>query len=95
MSIESGEFPEVWKAGNIISIHKKGSKLDMDNYRPIILMSNLGKIHESVVIGNALQHILYPRRCMDLDPVGALNQLYVINWKPSNRKGTQRKRLQS
>ena len=43
MSVESGVFPEVWKVGNIIPVRKKGSKLSSDNYRPIILMSNMGK----------------------------------------------------
>ena len=57
MSVETGVFPEIWKAGNIIPVHKKGSKLCSDNYRPIILMSNLGKILESAVIGNVMPHI--------------------------------------
>ena len=57
MSVETGVFPEIWKAGNIIPVHKKGSKLSSDNYRPIILMSNMGKFLESAVIGNLVPHI--------------------------------------
>ena len=57
MSVETGVFPEVWKAGNIIPVHKKGSKLNIDNYRPIILMSNPGKIPQSVVTGDVMSHI--------------------------------------
>ena len=57
MSVESGVFPEVWKADNIIPVLEKGSKLEIDNYRPIILMSNLGKILESVVIGDVMPRI--------------------------------------
>ena len=43
--------------GNIIPINKKGSKLNIDKYRPIILISSLGNILELVVIGDAMQHI--------------------------------------
>ena len=31
-------------------IHKKGSKIDATNYRPICKMSNLGKLLELVVL---------------------------------------------
>ena len=57
LSVETGVFPEMWKAGNILPVYKKGSKLSSENYRPIILMSNLGKILESVVIRNVLPYI--------------------------------------
>ena len=57
MSVESGVFPEVWKAGNIIPVHKKGSKLSLENYGPIILMRNMGEILESAVIRNVMPHI--------------------------------------
>ena len=52
LSVDSGVFPKCWKVGNITPIHKKGSKLEVDNYRPIILMSNLGKLLESIVLEN-------------------------------------------
>ena len=32
MSVETGVFPEIWIAGNIIPVHKKGSKMSSDNY---------------------------------------------------------------
>ena len=38
------EIPESWRTNNIILLHKKGSKEDMNNYRPISLMSTLYKL---------------------------------------------------
>ena len=46
MSFNQGVFPNILKIANVISIHKKGVKLDCDNYRPISLYSNISKIFE-------------------------------------------------
>ena len=47
---ETGILPEVWLIGNIIPIFKnKGCKLDPKNYRPITLLSCLGKICTSIL----------------------------------------------
>lgn len=36
---------------------EENSKLDLNNYRPFIAIRNLGKILESVVIGNVMSDI--------------------------------------
>ena len=46
---ETGKFPEFWKKGKINALHKKGSKTDVNNYRPITLLCSLSKIVEKVV----------------------------------------------
>ena len=46
LSFEIGTFPQCLKTANVIPIHKKDSKLDVNNYRPISLLSNLSKIIE-------------------------------------------------
>ena len=48
-SFETGTFPNNLKLAKIIPIHKKGSKLSVDNYRPISLLSNINKIFEKVM----------------------------------------------
>ena len=42
-------LPECWCIGAIVPIHKKGSLNDPDNYRPITLLSCLGKIFTSII----------------------------------------------
>ena len=44
MSFSTGEFPSVLKTAKVIPIHKKQSKVDYTNYRPISLLSNIEKI---------------------------------------------------
>ena len=48
-SLELQTFPAEWKLANIIPIHKKGDKSDTTNYRPISLISCLGKVLEKCV----------------------------------------------
>ena len=43
-------LPDAWLIGNVIPIFKdKGSKLDPKNYRPIALLSCIGKMFTSIL----------------------------------------------
>ena len=48
-SFLSGIFPSILKTIKIISIYKKGSKLECSNYRPISLLSDIDKILERLM----------------------------------------------
>ena len=45
----SGTFPQQLKTAKIIPVYKKGDLLDCTNYRPISLLSNLGKLIEKLI----------------------------------------------
>ena len=49
----SNTFPDTWKRGNIVPVHKKESKQLVKNYRSISLLPICGKIFEKVIY-NAL-----------------------------------------
>ena len=51
-AIKSSHFPDSWKKGNIIPVHKKESKNLIKNYRPISLLPIFGKIFEKVIFNN-------------------------------------------
>ena len=56
--LDSGIVPQDWSVGNIIPIYKqKGDPSDPANYRPITLLSCLGKLFTSV-LNNRLQHFI-------------------------------------
>ena len=44
--LETGVYPSSWKRANIIPIHKKNSRQNKGNYRPISLLPIFGKIFE-------------------------------------------------
>ena len=49
MSFLTGQFPSVLKIAKVIPIHKTQSKVDIANYRPISLLSNIEKIIEKLM----------------------------------------------
>ena len=48
-SMENGIFPSSLKIAKVVPIHKGGSKLDIQNYRPISLLSAFSKIFEKIM----------------------------------------------
>ena len=49
IAVTKGSHPDKLKLVNVIPIFKKGSRLSVDNYRPISLLSNLNKIFEKII----------------------------------------------
>lgn len=49
ISFSTGNFPNALKVANVIPVHKKGDLTDCNNYRPISLLSNVGKIIEKLM----------------------------------------------
>ena len=49
--------PRMWKTSSVVPIHKKGSKSDPANYRPVSLLSVLGKVLEAVIAARLTNHL--------------------------------------
>ena len=47
--LKTGIYPNKWKMSNVCPIHKKKSKNDKSNYRPISLLPILSKIFEKII----------------------------------------------
>ena len=62
-SFSEGVFPDLLKAANVVPILKKGSKLDVSNYRPISLLSNISKIFEKLM-HSRLNNFLEKFKCL-------------------------------
>ena len=48
LCFEVGVFPDILKTAKITPLHKKDSKLDVINYRPISLLSVFSKIYKTI-----------------------------------------------
>ncbi|CAL4108187.1 unnamed protein product [Meganyctiphanes norvegica] len=56
-SIDQGQIPDVLKLAYVTPIHKGGSKLKPENYRPVSLTSHIMKIFERVVKVQLIKHL--------------------------------------
>ena len=52
--LETGSYPSIWKKANVISIHKKESRQNKCNYRPISLLPIFGKAFEKILFHGIL-----------------------------------------
>ena len=56
-SLADGDLPDEWKYADVISIFKKGSKLEAGNYRPVSLTSISCKTLEFIVRDRLSKHL--------------------------------------
>ena len=56
-TLDEGHLPRDWRDANVTALHKKGSKAEVGNYRPVSLTSVPCKVLESLVKSRMLQHL--------------------------------------
>ena len=56
-SLDTGCIPYDWKTANVTPLHKKGSRSQVENYRPVSLTSQLCKVLESVIRDELVNHL--------------------------------------
>ena len=57
LSLSTAKVPLKWKQANVIPIFKKGEKSDVNNYRPVSLLSCVNKIMEKIVFKHVYNYI--------------------------------------
>ena len=54
--IRTSSFPDTWKVGKITVLYKKGTKTELNNYRPITLLCSLSKVLEKVLFKQIISY---------------------------------------
>ena len=86
MYIFKQHMPRQHMKANIIPIHKKSSRQCKNNYRPISLLPNLGKIFEKLLFDKIYSHLcenglLTPNQSKFRPGDSTINQLISITHK--------------
>jgi len=56
ISFNTKQLSAEWKYANITPLHKKGSRMDIGNYRPVSLTSVVCKLMEAIVRDNVMDY---------------------------------------
>ena len=57
LSLEQNIYPCLWKVAHVMPLYKKGDKSEAGNYRPVSLISCVGKAFERVIFKHVYNHI--------------------------------------
>ena len=55
--LEQNKWPAAWKEAHVVPVHKKESKTDPRHYRPISLLSTMGKVFEKLIAETLWRHL--------------------------------------
>ena len=85
-TLTAGKFPRIWKKANVPPVFKQNDRQNKNNYRPISLLSNIGKLCERIVFKHmyafCLEHNLLTWKNSGYKPLdSSTNQLIYISHK--------------
>ena len=55
--LSENKWPSVWKEAGVVPVHKKSSRHEPSNYRPISLLLLMGKMQEHIVTTAICKHL--------------------------------------
>lgn len=59
MSLRTSTIPDDWRSAKIIPVHKSGSPLEINNYRPVSLTSTCCKLFEHIIYKAIITYLEY------------------------------------
>ena len=58
LSLHSHSYPHIWKVAHVMPVFKKGDRSLVSNYRPISLVSCVGKVFEIIIFKNVYNYLV-------------------------------------
>lgn len=58
LSLSTGEIPDDLKLARVVPLHKKNSKTDVGNYRPVSVLCILSKVFERIVFNQLNEYLV-------------------------------------
>ena len=93
--LSTGKWPSLWKIARVAAVHKKGKKTEPKNYRPISLLSVLGKALETIIANRLAifinKHHLLSNRQFGFRPNRSTNDILLhmsTSWQQSLDRGS-------
>ena len=54
---DTQKWPDLWKKSWVVPVHKKDSKSEVKNYRPVALLSAISKVFEKIIAERITEHL--------------------------------------
>ena len=77
LSLTTMIVPSLWNLANVCPVYKKGNRSDINNYRPISLISCVGKLVEQILFKNIFNY-LKSNELLSIYQSGFTQRLYRI-----------------
>ncbi|KAK4317990.1 hypothetical protein Pmani_010946 [Petrolisthes manimaculis] len=55
--LHHNQWPRLWKTSHVVPVHKKGSRSEVTNYRPVSLLSVISKVLEGIITQRLTTHL--------------------------------------
>ena len=83
--LKFGTFPDDWKKGNAVPVHKKDNKQIVDNYHPVSLLPICSNVFEKLAF-DAIFEFMIDKNLLSINQSGfrpndsCVNQLFFFNF---------------
>ena len=58
LSLRSHSYPHIWEVAHVMPVFIKGDRSLVSNYRPILLVSCVGKVFERIIFKNVYNYLV-------------------------------------
>ena len=76
----SGIFPDDWKCARVIPLFKQGESSDLNNYRPISVISVVAKVFERIVYDQLYNFYIVKKSALNKNLISGLYTQLLLHF---------------